>query len=496
MKISQRDLELKILKCVTTIDNAIDIASEKMLAEHHFLTKEPGVKISCTGKLYSMCVEYAQKSGGSKLTEDVMESMLTKKGVPADGINKFLNLWYEIDQIDTNLDEFSYFLSLMKDRYCIKLISEMTSKNTEYVTNDQIKEAISSIRDYVNIMTEEQDEFLSSKVTFDMSKAGEFFIDEYEKRLLNPDMYKGITCGLKQIDDKTLGWRPAQLITLLAPTGGGKSVQMLNFAQHAHSVCKQNVLYFSFEMDDWLCELRHVSMASGIEYSKLKRQTINLDYDLKKLNETFDQLDNGSYFIYFISMDDPTAEYVEQKIREYSSSHGKPGLVVVDYIGNMTTRTTNKNAKPWEKNGDAAEALFKIAKRYNIPIVTAQQINRDAIRENRKNKEAGKAAAYYQDAASGDQRLMHLSTYVIGVEPDKDQNLVYYHPVKMRDCHFDSFAAKLDITNNRLIELTDSQQMALQDVRSADTSAQFEKPKNTQQVEIEEVDLSGWDLDF
>ena len=162
----------------------------------------------------------------------------------------------------------------------------------------------------------------------------------------------------------------------------------------------------------------------------------------------------------------------------------------------MTTRTTNKNAKPWEKNGDAAEALFKIAKRYNLPIVTAQQINRDAIRENRKNKEAGKASAYYQDAASGDQRLMHLSTYVIGVEPDKDQNLVYYHPVKMRDCHFDSFAAKLDITNNRLIELTDAQQMALQDVRSADVSAQFEKPKSTQQVEIEEIDLSGWNLDF
>ena len=273
------------------------------------------------------------------------------------------------------------------------------------------------------------------------------------------------------------------------PSSGGKSVQLLNLADHAHRVCKKNVLYFSFEMSSWLCKLRHASLVSEVEYSKLKSIAITPD-ERNRVEASLKEINNGKYFEYMEAMDDPTPEFIEQKIREITTTKGRPDLIVADYIGNMTSRSTSKNAKHWEKNGDAAEGLFKIAKRYGLPIVTAQQINRDSIKENRKRKEDGKAGAYYQDAASGDQRLMHLATYVIGMEPNKEEEVCWYHPVKMRDAWFPAFPAKWNAELNKVTELNDFQQSALNVIKTANVNSGYEKPY----VPVQEVeaDLSEW----
>lgn len=496
MKLSQKDLELKILYCLFNYDNAVYMATERSVDDYHFLTKEPGTDVSLTGSLFKMAVDYCESSGGYKLTETVLESMLLKRNKKATTQAKYLHLWDEVSEEKTLFDEFPHLLQLLKDRYCVKLQTEMVDGLTNFVKNDQIKESINSMTDYLNLMHEEQDEFKKDKVAFDMATANEFFFKEYDERATNFELYKGINCGLSQIDNKTFGFMSSQLIVLLAPSSGGKSVQLLNFADYAHRVCKKNVLYFSFEMSSWLCKLRHASLIGEVDYSRLKSMSISPE-EREKLVSSFDEINNDKYFEYMEAIEDPTPEFIEQKIREISMQKNKPDLVVADYIGNMTTRSTHKNAKHWEKNGDAAEGLFKLAKRYGIPVLTAQQINRDSIKENRKRKEDGKSSAFYQDAASGDQRLMHLATYVIGMEPSKEDNLCWYHPVKMRDAYFTPFAAKWIPEYNKVVELTDSQQSALDLIKSADVkniNENYNQP--VKNYPIVETDLSDWAEDF
>lgn len=496
MKLNQKILELKLLKCIVIYDGAVDIACEKKLLCKHFLTFEPGSKTSVAGKLFTLASEYSATSGGKKLTETVLESLLLQKGLPMALQSKFLKIWFELQEEDALLDELPHFIQLMKDRYCVSLMSECIENNSVFVGNDQVKDAIIAMSDCVNQMQEEQDEFLQDKVSFDMSEASNFFMAEFDNRLLNADLFKGIHCGLSQLDSKTFGFVPSQLIVILAPSSGGKSVEMLNMADYAWRVGKNNVLYFSFEMSAWLCKLRHASLVSKIDYGHLKGLTIN-SYERQACIDAFDTLQSEKYFIYEEAINDPTPEYIEQKIREISALRGKPDLIVVDYIGNMTTRGTNKNAKHWEKNGDAAEGLFKIAKRYNLPVLTAQQINRSTITENRKQKEAGKSSSYYQDAASGDQRLMHLATYVIGMEPNKDDNLCWYHPVKMRDAWFAPFAAKWTPEHNFREELSDAQQSALNLIKTADHStSESDFVKKSKNYESVEIDLSGLNFDL
>ncbi len=96
MKISQRDLEFKVLKCITTYDTALDMATEKSLKEYYFLSKEPGIEVSLTGKIFKLCEEYYKDSGGYKLTETVLDSLLLKKNVKSAAQGKILTTWYDL----------------------------------------------------------------------------------------------------------------------------------------------------------------------------------------------------------------------------------------------------------------------------------------------------------------------------------------------------------------------------------------------------------------
>ena len=185
MKLSQKDLELKILYCLFNHDNAVYMATERAVEDYHFLTKEPGTDFSLTGNLYKIAVEYCKDSCGYKLTETVLESLLLKKNKKPTTQAKYLHLWDEVSDERTSLDEFPHLLQLLKDRYCVKLQTEMIDGLTNFVKNDQIKESINTITDYLNYMHEEQDEFKKDKVAFDMSSASDFFFKEYDERATN-----------------------------------------------------------------------------------------------------------------------------------------------------------------------------------------------------------------------------------------------------------------------------------------------------------------------
>ena len=94
-----------------------------------------------------------------------------------------------------------------------------------------------------------------------------------------------------------------------------------------------------------------------------------------------------------------------------------------------------------------------MAKRYGIPVITAQQINRETIRDARKQKEANKFMSYDQAAASGGQVLLHLCTYAIAMEPNREKGYCILHPVKMRDAWFHPFPIAMDPDYNKVREL-------------------------------------------
>jgi replicative DNA helicase len=201
--------------------------------------------------------------------------------------------------------------------------------------------------------------------------------------------------------------------------------------------------------------------------------------ELKKLIDKMKTKKDGPYFEYDVNMEDPTPDYIDSRIRDLIATKGKPDLLVVDYIGNMTIRNAPQNAKDYELQSKAVQELFKMAKRYNIPIITAQQINREAIRDARKAKEANKFMSYDQAAVSGGQVLMHLCTYAIAMEPNKEQGYCIFHPVKMRDAYFTPFPVRMEPEFNKVRELTEDEQTQIMAMHAMSNGLPVNTTKDT-----------------
>lgn len=474
MKLDLETLECTVLKHLITSPTAVNRARQLKIKEEHFAYTSDASEKCYTARLFRLIENYYDSSGGSLVTRRVLEDKLVKQQMDNKQRGKYLTLWEKIDSQDYDENELHYLLVELKTNYCLRLWRSMLKEGHETLTNNGLDDGLAYVQSKLDQIVFELDETGQEQQRIDVSEAAEYFAEEYTKRKLNPDMFRGIMCGVEEIDSRTFGWMPGQLIVLLAPSSGGKSVQLLNWSNYAHQQQGKNILYFSFEMDLWQCLLRHLALAYEVPYAELK--SLGADDDvIKNLIDRLKLAAGGAYFEYDVSLEDPTPEYVDSRIRELIQTKGKPDLVVIDYMGNMKTRSSRRDAKPWEQQGDAFERLHVIAKRYQIPILTAQQINRDTIRETRKRREEKKAMQYWQDAASGDQRLMHLSHFVIGLEPFKEEGFVTYHPVKMRDAWFPPCGAKWDNRFNLVRDLTPEEQNEWRQIAQLNGSIQPDK---------------------
>jgi hypothetical protein len=457
MKFDQRELEIRALSHLTKNPKSMDKLLSRQISKQHFIYKEKSEEVSFTNKLFKFVNDYWSESGGSLFNSYVLESTFNKYRMKDQHRSKFLSLWTEIEDCEIDDNEFHEVLSQLKNQKCMSIISSMLTEGQSKLQSDGLGNFVKVLQDNLEEIQNQLSEINGDRQNFDVSQSSTLFKDEYEKRLYHPELFKGINSGISNIDSKTFGWLPGQIIVFLAPSSGGKSVMLLNTALHANKECHKKVLYMSFEMNSWLCLLRHVALKFEIPYSHLKDTNLSHD-ELKMIIEGLDKDSEGPYFEYDVNMEDPTPEYIDSRIRDLIATKGKPDLLVVDYIGNMTIRNPTGITKDWELQSKAIQQLFIMAKRYNIPIITAQQINRETIRDSRKSKEANKFMSYDQAAASGGQNLMHLCTYAIAMEPNREKGYCVLHPVKMRDAWFHPFPIRMNPEFNKVEEMSIEEQ--------------------------------------
>ena len=446
------ELEVSLLAHLVTTPQSLDKALEKGISEEHFIHKDESSGRSFTQALYRLILKYHENSGGSMLTENVLELQMNEHGTPQSARGKLTLLWAQMEDVDVDPNDLHEIVMQLKNRRSSLLATSMVKDATDAMAEEGIAKMIEVTRDYLDQIEVETNDTLKARQRLDVANEGaEYLWDEYLDRLQNPDKYKGIPSGFNGIDEKTFGLRPAQMMLVLAPTGGGKSVILLNMAHAAHRA-GFNVLYLSFEMEMWQCLLRHISLSYECSYRQLKSVRYTKD-DVREIADRMSVMKGGSYFEYDVNMEDATAEYIDARVRELIATKGKPDLVVVDYMGNMSSRASRRDAKDWEKQGDAYAFMKKLTKRHGISILTAQQINRATFTENRKKREDGKATSFGQDSASGDQRLTHLSDYIIVVESHKEDKIAIVYSTKGRDAPFEPFVVGWDADQNYIHEL-------------------------------------------
>ena len=195
-------------------------------------------------------------------------------------------------------------------------------------------------------------------------------IDNIEELATKDSALVGLTSGFPDIDNKTLGFCPGQLIIVAARPAMGKSAFMLNMATNAALKENAAVVYFSLEMSKDELAGRILASEALVDSQKIRNGKLD-DTDWINLTNASSTISNAK-----ILLDDSvgyTPSELRARCRRLKMEHDIK-LIVIDYLQLMNAgRVTNSRQ---QDISEISRSLKMLAKEIGVPIIAASQLSR------------------------------------------------------------------------------------------------------------------------
>ncbi|MDY0058503.1 MAG: replicative DNA helicase [Myxococcota bacterium] len=199
-----------------------------------------------------------------------------------------------------------------------------------------------------------------------------------ETRMRDRSDVTGLRSGFRDLDQKTAGLQPSDLIILAARPSMGKTALALNIATNVALLNQATVAIFSLEMSKEQLVTRTISAHARVSSERIRTGYLG-DADFDELFRAADELSQATIFI----DDTPAINVMElrSKCRRIKSDHGL-GLVVVDYLQLM--RGPEGTHSREQEISEISRSLKALAKELSVPVIALSQLNRSL--ESRQNR--------------------------------------------------------------------------------------------------------------
>ena len=193
------------------------------------------------------------------------------------------------------------------------------------------------------------------------------YIEELTER---QELITGVASGFPQLDEKTAGFQPSELIILAARPAMGKTAFALNLAAHAAIQNGKRVGMFSLEMAHQQLFMRLLCSEAKIDAHRLRTGRIGKE-QWQSILRAYGPLSEAPMFI----DDTPGVTIMEMraKSRRLLREHGLD-LLIVDYMQLM--RGTGRYDSRQQEISDISRSLKELAKELNVPVVALSQLSR------------------------------------------------------------------------------------------------------------------------
>ena len=188
----------------------------------------------------------------------------------------------------------------------------------------------------------------------------------------------GVATGFVDLDFRTAGLQPSDLVLIAARPSMGKTAFALNIAEYVAFHDEKCVAIFSLEMSKEQLVNRLLSLESRVDAQKLRTGDLQ-DSDWVKLIEGAGVVGQSRLII-----DDTPGISVSQlrsKCRKYKQEQDL-SLVMIDYLQLMTASGRTESRQ--QEISDISRALKALARELNVPVVALSQLNRGV--EQREDK--------------------------------------------------------------------------------------------------------------
>jgi replicative DNA helicase len=251
-----------------------------------------------------------------------------------------------------------------------------------------------------------------------------------DERFKSPDGITGVPTGFADLDTRTAGLQPTELVILAARPAMGKTSFAMSLAQNAATAGGWPVLVFSLEMSStqlaerMLCSEAKVD-STALRRGQLQRQDMtNLTYAAATLSKAPILIDDTPA----LSLREVRARSRRFRANKELFAGKKFGLILIDYLQLMRGSPQAAKASREQEISEISRGLKSLAKELECPVLALSQLNRSL--ENRTDKrpqlsDLRESGAIEQDADvilfiyrdvvyNKDTEMPHIAEVIIG----------------------------------------------------------------------------------
>ncbi len=310
--------------------------------------------------------------------QTVTEELINSKELDSVGGTDYL---LELSQSAISLSNLEFYIKIIKDQAVIRnLLLTIREIDTEYQS-----EEIEDISDFVT-----QAEIKIKKVTEKRRISNFIASDELADRVresinlqskqASEDGVTGVNTGYTALNQFTHGFQKDNLIIMAARPGVGKTALALNIAFNASLKSNIPVAIFSLEMSADSLAKRLVANRACVDLDHITTGWLNKSERIA-IEEAINTISRSTIFI----DDTPGIKLYDiiAKSRKLKATQGDLGLIIVDYIG-LITSSGKKFESRQQEVSEISRNLKDLARELKVPVVAVSQLSREV--EKRENK--------------------------------------------------------------------------------------------------------------
>lgn len=351
------EAEQSVIGSMLMDKEAITIASER-IAGDDFYGKQYGI-------LFDAMVELGDE--GKPVDLVTLQERLKEKGVPPE----IYSLEYIRDvmaAVPTSANV-KHYADIVAEKAVLRKLIRVNEEiaNICYAQNDSLESILET----------------SEKSIFDIIQkrnSGDFVpirqvvmnaMNLIEEASKNKGAVTGIATGFLDLDYKTAGMQPSDLILIAARPSMGKTAFVLNIAQHVAFHDNKSVAIFSLEMSKEQLVNRLLSLESKVNSQAIRTGNMK-DDEWERLIESADVIGRSGLLI-----DDTPGIGIGElrsKCRKFKLEYDLQ-MIIIDYLQLMTGSGKGNESRQQEIS-EISRSLKALARELHVPVIALSQLSR------------------------------------------------------------------------------------------------------------------------
>ena len=335
---------------------AIVVASELITGED-FYNKQYGV-------LFETMVELNDQ--GSAVDMVTLQNRLKEKDVPP-----------EVSSLEFVRDLLTIVPTSANIKYYANIVAEKSTLRKLIRLNEEIANTCYAGKESLEFILEDTEKKVFQLVQ--KRNTGDFVpirqvvmnaMDKIEAASRNNGAVTGIPTGFIDLDYRTAGMQPSDLVLIAARPSMGKTAFVLNIAQHVAFRQNKTVAIFSLEMSKEQLVNRMFSLESRVDAQHLRTGQLN-DQEWEKLIESAGVIGRSNLII----DDTPGISIAElrSKCRKFKLEHNL-SMIIIDYLQLMSG--SGRCDSRQQEISDISRSLKAVARELSVPVLALSQLSR------------------------------------------------------------------------------------------------------------------------